>query len=1650
MGNNNGRKQHSFRQRKQLLTVLVLSSILGMGLYAVPAWAETKTISGDEVKVETKTSGVQTTAINLDNGGIGSKTSASGNTLTISGGTIPASGPGSNIFGGVVASNLNSAATTVSNNSLTIAGNTAIGQEGGKVFLFGGFLSDYKATKEPTVETVGEPQVDNDKEQFTISGNTVTAAAVKNAGEVSVYGGAQGIPDDPQSIWIHRYYFDAGTASVVKNAVYLGTTAQKEADGTYSKEGITENTISTIKDNFYSKVYGGYATQGTAANNTIIARNIGLNDIMVGGMNYFGEANSNAVTFSGSYGYDAVIIGGFSEANYLCPNGDVKYNTVSITDSISHMVIGGSAYANANRQGGDFETAYLGFSAIENHVTIQGDSSIDGVFGGMSHGGAVSNTVDVISGSVANIWGGYSEGMFEWNGSSISAEKNSVTIGKKDGSTKPIIGSTVIGGQATFENAIQNQVQIYSASVGDEEASLPVTVSRSDSYSHWSEFRQITHTIAGGVATNISDGDDFDGGQAIDNHVSINDSTIGTEISNIYGGYSGLNASTNTVTLTNTTAALGTETPDYNWTKLEARGIFGGKSEEGNVSQNTVTLDNSSVYGDTSLYGGLSFEGNVSDNNVIVKNNSEVGVDSLYGGYSHFEGTVEKNSIQLEKSTLTENASLYGGYAGHDAVSNNKVSLSQMDKSQVAAIYGGYSHGYSKDDFYEAKNNEVNIEATELTNLEQLYGGYAYNGNVSGNKVNLKEATITGDNLELAVASGNNSYAKDNALSIDTSTITGLSQIYGSKNDETTSDNKFSITGSDLAFSNSNSSTLIGAYGRTVSNNTFSISDSRVSNMLMLVANNANENALDNSTTLTNAKISGLQMLVNAYANETSENNKLTISGGSLTYETETNGEPIPPEASLLIGGKGNIMAHNNQLEITGTSITDAQTIYAGESDNVALENQLTITTANISGASTIAGGKSSGLSQYTYEGLTVLRDPCAYWNKVDISGGSVTAENIYGGYVTKSTEESSADVSSHVFENEVTLGSGVTADNVIGAYTTMPGDTYGNTVTVEGGTIQKNLIGGKTPSGETTGNTLNISGGTIGTTEAVDDDGNPITNGNLIAAGYTDNGAADSNTVNVYAGTLGHMMSLYGGYSTTESTGNTLNLYTKDNTVENLGYFQTLNFYVPANAKAGDTMLEVTGTADVHGAAINAGVEDTTQLNPGEVINLIHDGNSEINTKDTSYAMMDGKDIVTDAAFLQRRAYIKPQDANTIVLYVPIDSQPILHPDTEVIADGQANAASTVANGSDAAVTDGLQAALTAWAESHEAARLREDDHAAMDMMGSPYISSPAGMSIRQSTSMVAASPLDAADAKNANVTLSAEEIAAREERDVEAKFTPYVMLGGHNLRYNSSSTVDTNGFNGELGFVRRIFKKDYADTIMPFVEYGTGNYTIYKNGTRGDGSQRYVGAGILLRRDQENGVHYEGLVRAGRLNGDYAGRIAGYRTTYNSGAGYIAAHAGLGKIYRQDSNDYNLYGKFFYSHLGGDSVTLHSSLGSADYELDSVNSYWTRLGFRWTKHLDEDTTTFYAGLGWDYEFDGKATARYRDYTTPDASMKGSSEFLELGWQSKVTKENPWGGRCESHRVERRETGLYIWGNHHAPHVAVLADRQKEAFILV
>ena len=44
--------------------------------------------------------------------------------------------------------------------------------------------------------------------------------------------------------------------------------------------------------------------------------------------------------------------------------------------------------------------------------------------------------------------------------------------------------------------------------------------------------------------------------------------------------------------------------------------------------------------------------------------------------------------------------------------------------------------------------------------------------------------------------------------------------------------------------------------------------------------------------------------------------------------------------------------------------------------------------------------------------------------------------------------------------------------------------------------------------------------------------------------------------------------------------------------------------------------------------------------------------------------------------------------------------------------------------------------------------------------------------------------------------------------------------------------------------------------------------------------------------------------------------------------------------------------------------------------------------------------TGKFYAGLAWEYEFEGEARAAYQGMATPSPSLKGSSVLLELGYR--------------------------------------------------
>lgn len=646
------------------------------------------------------------------------------------------------------------------------------------------------------------------------------------------------------------------------------------------------------------------------------------------------------------------------------------------------------------------------------------------------------------------------------------------------------------------------------------------------------------------------------------------------------------------------------------------------------------------------------------------------------------------------------------------------------------------------------------------------------------------------------------------------------------------------------------------------------------------------------------------------------------VSGNKVFMES---GEVVQSINSGSTGGSGD--ATGNSIKLSGGTVTIS--VYGGVSagDN-AKGNSVTIGGGSIDAkAGNVYGGvtltsesvESSGNYLYIKESGTV--DANAYGgysgfgsalkNIVTMTGGTV-GDCLYGGRVS---EKSNGEAS----YNEVTISGGTVSNDVIGGYS-QNGDVIGNKVTVEGtatvkGTDYSDVYGGYSIDGKASGNQVQMTGGSA------------------------DSGTASNNTVNIYGGTFKSDTRLYGGFSD-DSSGNTLNFYTKGITVDKLGYFQNLSFYVPEDTTAGETILTVTSTADVSGASIRASVYDSMKMSPGDTITLI-DGRSGLTAEDTDYGMMSGSSTVTDAAFLRREVNIR-KDGDKVILEVPEDSVPSLLSDTKLLAEAREASIETLWNASDMA------------AENYK----------------------------------------EAVDAYAAG----------------SGGFMPYASIGGFDLRHETGSYIDTAGLNANIGFARQYEREDYVDTLMPFFEYGRSNYTSHlDDGARADGDQHYTGAGVLYRRDRKDGLHYEALVRAGHLSGDFKGKIDGYDASYDSGAPYIAAMAGLGKVVTRDTNSLDYYGKFFWTHLGSDNVRIDNTLGSSRYDFDSIDSYRTRLGVRWTKDIS-DIGSCYAGIGWNYEFDSKARASYRSFNTPSPSAEGSSGFLELGWKSRLTKENLWG----------------------------------------
>ncbi len=530
--------------------------------------------------------------------------------------------------------------------------------------------------------------------------------------------------------------FSIAGDAVKNNIISNNTTIYNKVYGGISDTGNTVGNSVTINEGSASIIYGGFSNTGNAVGNSVTINNGAVANIIYGGYTENGTANGNNITINDS-NIKYNIYGGHTEIS-----GDVIGNTVTINDSnIEYNNIYGGYSHNGIAEGNTIEInsgilnsrfIYGGLSTSDNDnsftankteannnqviikevvitssalnifggyaegntnnnlVLIEGNYSINGVYGGISENGNSNNNAIIIKGKVNSSY------ISAGNSDNGNADNNLVSI--SDSSTN----ADIYGGQSLNGDANNNTVII-----NNSEAS----------------------SVTGGYTNS---------GTVNNNLVSISDSDTDGDI---YGGRSiNGNAENNIIIISKTDAASGRITGGSSRTgnaegntvlisddsTISGR-IYGGRSSEGNANSNTVLINNSTLLGN--VYGGNSSEGNANGNIVIINDSKLPNI--VFGGYSD-EGNTNDNIVIINDSTYDSSelpAVIYGGCAENSTAERNIV---QITGGKTELVYGGHSG------LGETKDNIVTINGGEVSNV---YGGTSNNGSSSNNKVYIKDGT---------------------------------------------------------------------------------------------------------------------------------------------------------------------------------------------------------------------------------------------------------------------------------------------------------------------------------------------------------------------------------------------------------------------------------------------------------------------------------------------------------------------------------------------------------------------------------------------------------------------------------------------------------------------------------------------------------------------------------------------------------------------------------------------------------------------------------------------------------------------------------------------------------------------------------------------
>jgi hypothetical protein len=351
---------------------------------------------------------------------------AEGNSVTLIDATLD-----EEVTGGVVENDYGPSSGDATGNSVTISGNSSVGDD-----VVGGYSQGGNATgNSVTISggTVGEDVIGGEAGNGNATGNTVTISGV-TVGE-SVEGG----------------YTESGDAKNNTVTISGGTVREYVTGGSSDSGNVENNTVTISNSTVGESVEGGWTESGNARNNTVTVSNSTVREGIGGGESESGNVENNTVTVSNSTVGDGVA-GGWTGS------GNATGNRVEVSGSnVTGLIFGGLSH-NGNASGNSVTVS--GGSFTGSAVPVSGGSVPGGIYGGYSaNGNADGNTVSIYGGSVnGNVYGGMAHSAAN---TGATASGNTVIIGGNAAVHGSVYGGYV--NSSIYDRAENNRIIFYGA-----------------------------------------------------------------------------------------------------------------------------------------------------------------------------------------------------------------------------------------------------------------------------------------------------------------------------------------------------------------------------------------------------------------------------------------------------------------------------------------------------------------------------------------------------------------------------------------------------------------------------------------------------------------------------------------------------------------------------------------------------------------------------------------------------------------------------------------------------------------------------------------------------------------------------------------------------------------------------------------------------------------------------------------------------------------------------------------------------------------------------------------------------------------------------------------------------------------------------------